>query len=59
MTLNIRPLNETDYDETLVGWWKDWKWDAPPKDFLPENGSGGMIVLDGDEPVCAGFCICD
>lgn len=53
--LNIRKLNSTDYDTTLVGWWNDWNWKAPLKDFLPENGEGGIIVLDGEVPICAGF----
>ena len=55
MELEIRPLNESDYQEILVDWWKQWDWTAPVKDFLPDNGKGGMIVFDGDIPVCAGF----
>jgi hypothetical protein len=55
MELTIRQLNENDYQETLVNWWKDWGWTAPEKDFLPDNGMGGYIVYDGDIPVCAGF----
>lgn len=55
MELTIRQLNENDYQETLVKWWKDWGWTAPEKDFLPDNGMGGYIVYDGDIPVCAGF----
>lgn len=55
MELNIRELNENDYEEILVGWWKQWKWMAPKKDFLPQDGKGGMIVYDGEIPVCAGF----
>jgi hypothetical protein len=55
MEFNIRPLNETDYDTILVGWWKDWGWEPPQRDFLPDDGKGGIIVLDGDEPICAGF----
>ncbi len=53
--LNIRKLNTSDYDNILVYWWEDWGWTPPAKDFLPENGEGGLIVLDGDNPVCAGF----
>ena len=52
MSLTIRGLNETDYDNILVGWWKDWGWEAPAKDFLPNSG---FIVYDGDVPICAGF----
>ena len=55
MEFNIRPLGETDYEDILVGWWKDWKWTPPPKDFLPSDGKGGVMVLDNDIPVCAGF----
>lgn len=64
MSIHIRKLQESDYDEILLGWWSDWNWTAPSRDVLPENGKGGMMVLDGDEPVCAGFayltnsCIC-
>lgn len=55
MQFNVRKLNEKDYDQTLVGWWKDWGWEPPQKDFLPDYGAGGIMVLDEDEPVCAGF----
>jgi RimJ/RimL family protein N-acetyltransferase len=55
MELEIRPLNENDYQEILVDWWKQWDWVAPVKDFLPEDGKGGMIVYDGITPICAGF----
>ena len=55
MGILVRALNASDYDDILVGWWKDWGWVAPAKDFLPEDGQGGLIVFDGDEPVCAGF----
>ena len=55
MELTIRQLNENDYQETLVNWWKDWGWEAPEKDFLPDNGMGGYIVYDEETPICAGF----
>ena len=55
MELYIRELNENDYDEILVGWWEQWGWVAPKRDFLPDNGKGGIIVFDQDVPVCAGF----
>ena len=55
MDLTIRPLNENDYTDILLGWWSDWGWQAPEKDFLPDDGKGGAIVFDGDIPVCAGF----
>ena len=55
MNLNIIPLKESDYDNILCGWWTDWRWTPPSRDFLPDNGKGGFIVYDGDIPVCAGF----
>jgi hypothetical protein len=55
MELNIRELNENDYDEILVEWWKQWGWTPPQKDFLPNDGKGGIIIYDEDVPVCAGF----
>lgn len=55
MQLNLKPLKNTDYEEVLCKWWKDWRWTPPPKDFLPENGIGGYMIYDGDIPVVAGF----
>ncbi len=52
---NVRPLIEGDYEDILLGWWNDWSWTPPQRNFLPENGTGGIIVYDGDTPVCAGF----
>jgi hypothetical protein len=55
MELSTRKLNENDWD-TLVSWWSRWKgWQHPPKDFLPDNGTGGIIVYSNDIPVVAGF----
>ncbi len=55
MNFNIIPLDESHYDEVLVGWWKDWNFVPPLKDFLPDNGKGGMIVYENLTPICAGF----
>jgi hypothetical protein len=55
MKFNIRLLNESDYDNTLVKWWKDWRWTAPPKDALPNNGTGGFMVSKDGVDICAGF----
>ena len=54
-SLIIRALNQDDYEQVLVEWWRQWGWRAPMRDFLPDNGTGGVMVLDGDIPVCAGF----
>ena len=54
MELNIRRLTENDWD-TLCLWWEAWpEWVNPPKDFLPDNGTGGLIV-EKDVPIAAGF----
>jgi|TARA_Y100000289_G_scaffold48334_1_gene48798 hypothetical protein len=55
MELNIQKLKEGDYEKLLVNWWKDWQWDAPPKNFLPDNGTGGFMVYNKNIPICAGF----
>ena len=55
MKLNIRQLSSDDYDAHLYKWWTDWGWQPPTKEFLPEDGAGGLIVEDNNTPVCAGF----
>ena len=53
--MNIRRLTDKDWD-TLSSWWNSWpEWESPVKDFLPENGKGGLIVEINDIPVVAGF----
>ena len=55
MKLNIRRLTEKDWS-ILPTWWEKWpKWKAPERDFLPENGLGGIMVSKGDTDICAGF----
>lgn len=55
MELTVRTLEKSDYQDILVGWWNDWGWTPPAIDFLPQEGTGGLMVMDGEEPVCAGF----
>jgi hypothetical protein len=55
MGILVRQLNASDYDDILVKWWNDWGLDAPTRDFLPDDATSGLIVFDGDDPVCAGF----
>tara|TARA_R110000868_G_scaffold7187_7_gene39371 strand:- start:427 stop:828 length:402 start_codon:yes stop_codon:yes gene_type:complete len=52
MSLKIKPLSDNDYDNILCAWWKDWKWTAPKKDFLPDMG---YMVYYNDKPICAGY----
>lgn len=55
MEFNIRMLREEDYDNILVNWWKDWGGEIPSKEFLPDNGLGGLMVSKGDINICAGY----
>tara|TARA_R110000824_G_scaffold57213_1_gene155836 strand:+ start:131 stop:541 length:411 start_codon:yes stop_codon:yes gene_type:complete len=55
MEFKVRLLEKGDYENTLLKWWEDWKWDAPAKDFLPEEGLGGMMVSKEGVDICAGF----
>jgi hypothetical protein len=52
MKFNLRTVSGEDYDNVLLKWWKNWGWEAPPKDFLPETG---LIVSKGNIDICAGF----
>ena len=53
--LITRVLNENDWD-TLCKWWDAWpKWVNPPKSFLPDNGTGGLMVEKNNKPIMAGF----
>jgi hypothetical protein len=55
MKLNIRKLKESDWD-TLVKWWESWpEWVTPPRDFMPNSGTGGLIVEKDKQPIVAGF----
>jgi len=55
MKFNIRKLEASDWG-TLVKWWDSWpEWAAPPKTFLPDSGTGGLIVEKGKQPIVAGF----
>jgi len=52
--MEVRLLKEDDYQK-LVQWWSAWKFPAPPKEFLPETGTGGLMVTCDSIDVCAGF----
>lgn len=54
MEFSVRFLIESDYD-LLCQWWKDWRWQAPPRDFLPQNGCGGLMIEKEGVPIVAGF----
>ena len=53
--LVCRNLRESDWD-TLCEWWSAWpEWNAPGKDFLPKNGTGGLMIRKNGIPIIAGF----
>lgn len=55
MELNFRTLEENDY-EILCEFWEFWKFSAPPKECLPNNGLGGIKIIDDNNIIiCAGF----
>lgn len=53
--MTIRALNDSDYDNTLSEWWKQWGWDPPMRESLPNNATGGFIIEDDGVGICAGF----
>ena len=55
MELSVRRLADSDWD-TLCEWWDAWpEWVNPPKDFLPDNGTGGLMVYKQNTLIAAGF----
>ena len=50
-----RHLEESDW-ETLQEWWDYWPGvEAPPRDFLPDNGTGGIMIEENGTPIVACF----
>jgi|TARA_R100000231_G_scaffold27617_2_gene24636 hypothetical protein len=50
-----RKIKKEDWS-TLEKWWNSWpNSSAPPKESLPGNGTGGIIIEDNGKPVIAGF----
>ena len=54
MKLKVKLLAEKDY-ETLLAWWKAWDWPIMPKDMLPDNGTGGIMIEHKNQQIVAGF----
>lgn len=51
---NVRVLTEEDYP-VLCEYWRWFRFPAPPQDCLPNNGTGGIMVMKGGVNICAGF----
>lgn len=50
-----RMLGELDYP-TLVQWWDHYGFTVPSRDFLPDNGTCGIMLEDQQgNQLCAGF----
>ena len=52
--MRIRALKEKDYDK-LCQWWKFWRFGAPDRKYLPNNGKGGIMVTNNGIDICCGF----
>ena len=52
--LTFRPLIEEDY-KVVCEWWEWWRWRPVAKESLPDNGTGGFMIQNGNINVCAGF----
>lgn len=51
---SIRLLEDEDYNELLT-WWSWFKFPAPRKDCLPDNGKSGIMVSRNGQNIAAGF----
>ena len=49
--MKCRIWKKSDY-EVLKGWWDEWKFPAPPLEYLPPVG---LIVESEEGPLAAGF----
>tara|TARA_B100000287_G_scaffold16829_1_gene16894 strand:+ start:51 stop:458 length:408 start_codon:yes stop_codon:yes gene_type:complete len=54
MEFNVRTLKKSDF-KTITSWWKEWDWPILPKDFLPDNGTGGIMVEKNNNKIVCGF----
>jgi len=53
--MQVKRIEELDLG-IIYKWWDAWpEWQALPRDFLPDDGLGGLIVYSNDKPVVAGF----
>lgn len=51
---SIRLLTDDDY-QNLFAWAKWFRFPYPPKDYLPDDGRGGIMVIKDEIDICAGF----
>ncbi len=54
MKLQVRKIHEKDWS-FLPSWWEAYGDPQPQRAFLPEDGLGGFIVCQGNDPIAAMF----
>lgn len=54
MAFEFRQLTDDDYP-ILCDWWSWHRFSQPPKDYLPNNGLGGLMITKDGVNICAGF----
>ncbi len=52
--MKFRYLETSDYP-MLCKWWSDNRFPIPPQEFLPRNGTDGILITKDGVPLCAGF----
>ena len=50
----VRSIRESDY-KFIDTWWKDNKYDAPPRELLPENGLHGLMICKKEKPIACTY----
>ncbi len=51
---SYRSIKDNDYD-TFCEWGKWFRFQMPPKEFLPDNGNLGVVITKEDIDICVGF----
>jgi hypothetical protein len=51
---NVRMLTDDDFPK-LIEYWKFWRFPAPKKEYLPDEGRGGIMVHKDGINICAGY----
>tara|TARA_R100000951_G_C2628333_1_gene176780 strand:- start:183 stop:593 length:411 start_codon:yes stop_codon:yes gene_type:complete len=52
--MEARKITKKDF-ETITSWYKKREWPLMSKDFLPDNGEGGLIISHNKIDIVAGF----
>ena len=52
--ITTRPIEEEDYI-FINQWWKDSKYNPPPRELLAENGLHGIMICKADKPIACTY----